>query len=914
MNNLISWREIITPHDDVMKGEYKNSDFAIDLAQSTSGEGRDEYTDPNEFFARTYLTSGMKGLLLQAAKRVSGQDGDPVMQIKTAFGGGKTHSMLALYHFMKSGNNISSVREILNEAEISALPKINIAVLVGTALSTSDERVSKIFPDIKINTFWGEMAAQLAESSGDKKIFELVRTSDEKGVSPGSKILREIFDSCGPCLILMDEIVAYGRKLNDKTLSAGTFGNFLSFIQELTEAAKTSKNSLIAASIPESDMEVGDSQGREICKAIEKFFGRMETIYNPVEAREGFEVVRRRLFKECTNLEARDRTADTFSKFYRYNKKDFPVEAGELSYKDRIKSCYPIHPEIFDRLYKEWSTLENFQRTRGVLRFMAGVIYNLWNKGDSNALIMPGSIDFSEQRIRTNLLKSLSSQDNWIAIIDNEVDGLDSIPRNKDKEIPRYGKDGASVKIARAIMLGSAPSNSSQTTRGIDSAAIRLGVIQPGENISVYNDALNTLRDSLSYLYADSNAGKFWYDTRPTLRKTVEERASQIDNLRIDAEIINRLRRINRGKIFSGIHVCPSTSFDVNDEQTARLVILPPSESYNRRDDSIIKKFSLELINNRGNLPRMHKNMLVFLAPDSENLADLRKIAGFYLAWRSINDDIGILNLDQRQIRETQNNIKRYDDEIMNKLCKVWIWLLVPVTEKNDLQNLQFDLYEVRGDGNNLIERTESAIKGNDLIYTSWAAENLKSELDKLLWNGKSDICVKTLWDCLTQYYYLPKIANYGVLESAIKKGLESDKYFALADSKDSDGKYINLRYNFSCESVNKESYLVKPEFIPKKEEEPEQLPTLPEEKINTPPERKTREFYLSAKLNPTRLKRDFDALKDEIIPHLMTGGNLEISVNIDFAASDEISENIQHILSENCKALGHNDFRFNSR
>ncbi|MBQ7577078.1 MAG: ATP-binding protein [Synergistaceae bacterium] len=916
MNNLTSWREIITPHDDVMKGVYKNSDFAIDLAQSTSGEGRDEYSNPNEFFSRTYLTSGMKGLLLQAAKRVTNQDGDPVMQIKTAFGGGKTHSMLALYHFMRSGNNIKSVREILDEAKISALPRVNIAVLVGTALNVSEARVSKVFPDIKINTFWGEMAAQLAESSGDKTIFERVRKNDEDGTSPGSQVLREIFDSCGPCLILMDEIVAYGRKLNDRKLSAGTFGNFITFIQELTEAARTSKNSLIAASIPESDMEVADSQGKEICRTIEKFFGRIETIYNPVEPREGFEVVRRRLFKECANPEARDITADSFSKFYRYNKKDFPFEASELSYKDRIISCYPIHPEIFDRLYKEWSTLENFQRTRGVLRFMASVIYNLWDKSDSNALIMPGSIDFSEQNIRTNLIKSLSSQDTWSAIIDNEVDGLDSIPRKNDREITRYGKDHASIKIARAIMLGSAPSSPSQqkTKRGIDSASIRLGVIQPGENISVYNDALNTLRDSLAYLYSDSDGNNFWYDTRPTLRKTVDERASQVDDLKIDSEIIKRLGKMNRGQIFSGVHVCPDSAFDVTDEQRARLVILPPSKSYNGRDDDIAKKFCLEIMNDCGRSPRMHKNMLVFLAPDSENLEGLRKIARFYIAWRSISDDREILNLDSRQIRETQANIKRYDDEIMNKLCSVWIWLLVPSLENGqDLKNLNFERYRISNDGSNLIERTESAIKDYDLIYTSWAPENLRFELDKLLWDGKNDICVKTLWDCLTQYCYLPKLAKYSVLETAIKRGLESDKYFALADSKDSDGKYINFRYNFSCESVNKESYLVKPEFIPKPEESKPQDSTKPEqEKITTPePEHKTREFYLTAKLDPSRFARDFDKIKDEIIPHLMTGGSLEISVNIDFVASDEISGNIQHILSENCKALGHENFRF---
>ena len=100
----------------------------------------------------------------------------------------------------------------------------------------------------------------------------------------------------------------------------------------------------------------------------------MESIWKPVAANEGFEVVRRRLFLPCKNEAERDRICTVFSQFYNENKADFPIEASEVTYRDRMISCYPIHPEIFDRLYNDWSTLERSQRTRGVLRLMAAVL------------------------------------------------------------------------------------------------------------------------------------------------------------------------------------------------------------------------------------------------------------------------------------------------------------------------------------------------------------------------------------------------------------------------------------------------------------------------------------------------------------------------------------------------------------
>ena len=225
---LPSWREIIEPHPDVARGQYLNAEFAADLSQVARGEGAYEYRDPVEFFARTYVTEGMKGLLLQALKRFSGRDGEPVLQLKTAFGGGKTHSLLALYHMARGGfsmDRVPNLQALLEQAELTELPKARVAVLVGTAMDPARSKRPVTLPGVTVNTIWGEMAAQLAIAAGDPSLYDHVKDADKKGVSPGSVAMKDLFDACGPCLILMDELVAYGKKIYEKTdLPAGPAG------------------------------------------------------------------------------------------------------------------------------------------------------------------------------------------------------------------------------------------------------------------------------------------------------------------------------------------------------------------------------------------------------------------------------------------------------------------------------------------------------------------------------------------------------------------------------------------------------------------------------------------------------------------------------------------------------------------
>jgi predicted AAA+ superfamily ATPase len=354
----------------VASGRYQQAEFAADLWQVRLGEGTDEYRNPREFFRRTYLTDSLKRLLVGAVQRLSGQGGDPVVQLQTNFGGGKMHSMLALYHLFSGAapGDLTGADAVLAEAGVKTLPTVQRVVLVGKRMSPGNPVTN---PDgTVVRTLWGELAYQL----GGKKAFARVQADDEKATSPGD-VLRELFKTYGPCLVLIDEWVAYARQLHDQSdLPAGSFETQFTFAQALTESAKLAGNCLLVISLPASDtagaqadnVEVGGIRGREALDRLRNVVGRVESSWRPATAEEGFEIVRRRLCEPLAGPEAfkqRDVTARAFADLYRTQNTEFPPECRTADYERRIQAAYPIHPEIFDRLHSQYGRARSYGTT-----------------------------------------------------------------------------------------------------------------------------------------------------------------------------------------------------------------------------------------------------------------------------------------------------------------------------------------------------------------------------------------------------------------------------------------------------------------------------------------------------------------------------------------------------------------------
>ena len=899
--NLKPWREVVNPHKDVASGRYQQAEFAADLWQVHLGEGSDEYRKPAEFFRRTYLTESLTRLLSGAVQRLTGNGGDPVVQLQTNFGGGKTHSMLALYHLFSgtAPGELLGIDVVLKNAGTTKLPKVNRVVLVGNKISPGNP-VTKADGTI-VRTLWGELAWQLGYAAGGakeaKKAFRRVQADDEKATNPGD-VLRELMDEYGPCLILIDEWVAYARQLHDAAdLPAGNFETHFTFAQALTESAKVAKQCLLVISLPASDTtgsphtqandeEVGGERGRAALNRLQNVIGRVEASWRPASAEEGFEIVRRRLFEPLVDqaqFVARDTVARVFFDFYGTQQQEFPSECRDADYEKRLKAAYPIHPEIFDRLYTDWSTLVKFQRTRGVLRLMATVIYSLWEKGDKNPLILPANISIDDPRVQFELTRYLS--DNWVPVIEKDVDGPNSLPLRLDGEVPNLGKFAACRRVARAIYLGSAPT-ATAAHRGIEDRRIKLGCVMPGETPAVFGDALRRLAGAATYLYQDGP--RYWYSTQPTVTKLAEDRAEQLkrDPDKVVQELDKRLRAdVRKIGDFSGVHALPQSSQDVVNDLDARLVILGIDQTYGRDPGSAGEIEARAILEKRGNAPRLYRNTLVFLAADKTRLQDLDEAARRYLAWDSILAEKIELNLDPQQAKQAETQKSTADSAVTARLPETYQWLLVPVQSS---PQAAVEWQSIRLSGQDaLAVRASKKLRSDELLVTGFGATRLRMELDRVpLWRG-NHVAIKQLVEDFARYLYLPRLKDSAVLIEAIREGLRlmtwSQDSFAYAESfDDAAGRYRGLRcgelVNISKDNLS--GLLVRP-GVALKQHQAETAPPPPEDTDKSkekpppppPPEtnvRKPKRFHGSVSLNPARVGRDAGRVADEVISHLV--------------------------------------------
>ena len=939
---LKPWREVVTPHKDVASGKYSQAEFAADLWQVYLGEAASEYQHPTEFFRRTFITEGLGKLMSNAVLRLSGKGGDPVVELQTNFGGGKTHSMLALYHLFSGtpAAELPGSEHVLKEAECNVPANVNRAVVVGTKISPG----SPIRKDdgTVVRTIWGEIAWQL----GGREGYEMVREDDENATNPGDR-LKRLFNRFSPCLILIDEWVAYARQLHEGSdLPAGSFDTQFTFAQTLSESAKTAKNTLLVVSIPASDNEIGGDWGQRALSRLKNAIGRVESSWRPASPDEGFEIVRRRLFEPITDKQdfvARDAVARAFVEMYRTQHNEFPLECREAEYERRIKMAYPIHPELFDRLYNDWSTLDKFQRTRGVLRLMAAVIHSLWERQDGNLLIMPATVPIDDPAVQFELTRYLDDQ--WTPVITKDVDGEHSLPLSLDREVPNLGRYSACRRVARTIYVGSAPTQRA-ANRGIDDRQVKLGCVQPGETVATFGDALRRLTDRATYLYVDGR--RYWYSTQPTVTRLAEDRSGQFHEHDVLDEIVRRLREEARSRgDFYRVHACSGSS-DIPDEREARLVILGPEHPHIKgQDDSPAKIFAQTILDNRGNSPRNYRNTLVFLAGDATRLKELQIAIRQYLAWKSICDEKEQLNLDPFQSKQADTKRRNANDTARARIPETWQWLLAP--GQSELRGAP-DWTEIRLQGtDSLALRASKKLKNEEMLLVHMGGIRLRLELDRVpLWRG-DDVLVKQLIEDFATYLYLPRLRDPDVLLGAIREGVSrltwETETFALAQGKDeSTGRYLGLEV---ARLINLQSdggmLLVKPDVaarqiridaarrgtstVPGEEtispEQPSEAVFPPDSGAQgtvqpgdssvTPQAPVYRRFYGSVKLDSLRVGRDAGRIADEVIQHLtkLVNARVEVTLEIQAWLPDGASDKTVRDVTENCRTLRFDSFGF---
>ena len=931
-SDLKSWRDVIHPNTDVIEGNFRKSEFAADLQEVFEGNAKTpEYGETDIFFNQTYITPGLHQLLVNTLKRLGGRDSDPVIQLKTGFGGGKTHSLIALYHLV-TGINIlrelpaeseyarlrEEIEDILEEADWDQGTPLNanVAVLVGTYLSTTDADETK--QGDPLNTLWGMMADQL----GGQDAYNIIRDAAREGIAPGGKQLDTLFEYVGSSVILIDELVAYVRNVQ-----GGTQASIYTFFQNLTEAVNRSRNITLVATLPEGQVQAGGEGGMTVMDTLEAILERVDAVSIPLEVDNAYEVVRRRLFGPIIDKTERDLTCEAFRKMYQNSRSEYPSNVSDQDYLKRMKDCYPIHPEIFDRLFEDWSVIPGFQRTRSVLRIMATCISRLYQEQDPSLLIMPANLTLDDPALADEFTRLLArSGGNWDPVvqeIDSHGSRTDQIDRNSQSFIEA---GSAARRIARTIFLGSA---TGRAVTGISQQQIHLGVVEPGQGVSVYNDALSRMTGNLYFLYNLDD--RYYFYTQENLNKVAIDRAAEYTEEDIYAEIVSRLERTVQTT--ANVRVCPTGPNLVKDFQTIQYVILPPQASLPSREKEtdIASETALKILtsNTDDDRPRTFRNTLLFIAARRDDIRDLRNLVKNYLAWNSVmNGDVlhrALTNLEGARLDQTTENLEATEDAVTAALFKAYRWGLAPSQADPQKNDYGFSVVDTKPTGGKIVQRLREKFTDDDAIVTKIAPDIFAGKLQQYIWNSdayQDHIEVERLWELMAQNVYMPRLRDRNVLATCIRDGIAAGTFgYASAYQ---DGDYQNFRFEEQIGGLriveDSPAVLINPEMakLIKEEQRVEPEPPTPPEPdlkpvddetgiVVEPPQAQGPTHVVVTKALQLELPfmYEIETLQDEIARTLQAdGGNVKIEITVTANKPDGFSENTTRAVKQNSEHL----------
>lgn len=634
---LKPWYAVATPHEDIREGRLAEAVFAANVWAVVQDTAPEVYLDPEEFFRKTYLTTGLSTVLnrVAGALRRGGESGDRIISLQTAFGGGKTHTLVALWHLAKHVDRLkgSPHGEGLRKAVGGRLPEKVKGVAVFTNQTCDATQGRQVEDGVHLRTLWGELAYQL----GGKALYERVRANDESQRVPQGLFV-EILQAASPCLILLDELADYcvgaaAVPVGDTSLADQT----VSFIQQLTESVQQVPGAVVVATLPASKYEVAQSEkGQEAFVTLEKRFQRLGADVKPVADEEIYEVVRARLFESITPESEPDypkKVAQVYQGMYAAHAGEVPSEAAKNTYREQLQRAYPFHPLLIDALYTRWGSHPDFQRTRGVLRLLASLVGDVWKRRQGSTetqhLIQPCHIRWSVDALQAALTRLWGPPYQSVAAADVIGDrsnaGIFDEERGGD-----YRSESIGQGLASAILLGSFGGQGGRS--GFSSKDLKLACAKQGLNWNYADGAMLELENRCFYLHtatAGSLGKRYWFGTKPTLNKLVVQYRQQSAKENFGEEILEDLRAESQKGALAGAtwRVIVNPAEDLPEQKSLTLLVLPPSLAWDENGgakDAIQKR--VKAISTRcGGKDRLYRNTLLFLVGTARGLSKLRQ-------------------------------------------------------------------------------------------------------------------------------------------------------------------------------------------------------------------------------------------------------------------------------------------------
>ncbi|MBN1185441.1 MAG: DUF499 domain-containing protein [Bacteroidales bacterium] len=910
---LVPWFKNVTPHLDIRQGNLDESVFAANLAEVALGHGREVYQNPSVFFSKTYFTEGLKNVAKRVIKGLNGEEDaeNRVISLQTGFGGGKTHTLISLYHIAKSGKKLGNLLHTQSLLDYIGKPDFdNASIAIFTNRTNDPTQGRKTEDGLTIRTLWGELAYQLAGKTG----YEVIRPNDENRTAPKG-LFKEVLKNTSNALILIDELADYcvaasGVQVGGSTLSDQT----ISFIQELSETVASMNNCVLVATLPASVEEVANSEkAAQILNSLSNRLGRVGADTKPVADEEIFEVIRYRLFENIGSNDIINNTVNKYCELYSELKTEVPDYASRSEYKERIKKSYPFHPELIDIFRIKWASNHNFQRTRGVLRLLASIVTDLWRRQESltgtNALIHISDINFSNLDALSGQLKKLYGN-GYDAVLTADVSGKSSNAFRIDKSKKELGDYNLAEGLASAILLGSFGSTGSN--KGTSVPELKLATIKPNSfNHNNIHTALDLLEESAHYLYYSTTGHKrYWFHTKPNINILINQGKGDIKDVDIEADIIRRLHEKSRSIQLFNVIVNPSE--DIPEQQKPTLVILSPKylanpDHLNGNTKPIIEKIATK----KGNSERIYRNTMLFLVCSEVTFGKLQSDIRDYLACSKISTEYAN-QLERDQKDDIKRRIEESSKDSEKSLAAAYS-IIVKYSVKNGFEKLLLRQFKESFDSqvNNYVI---SALKDEEWLLGSVGLNILRNS--NLLPTVENPIKTKDVYEAFIRFDDKPMITGVGAIQdSLLRYCTNGDFCIASGDGKE----FTKIFYQAAVpyfEVTNNSYYLLDKSLKPKppeqeiveegkeKEKEKEKPPVPPEKE--EPQIKKFKAITVSGKIPVEKYHELFTCF---ITPFAMSGNKLDIEVKfkIKSTESSPLDETKQQYKSakEAAKQLG---------
>jgi hypothetical protein len=742
-----SWYDVIQPHADIRKGHFDESVFAADLGDVIDAVAAPDYNDPYLFFSKTYFTHGLTNLLTRVYGKLTTGQGPSVIQIQTPFGGGKTHALVAIYHYLKHGQR---AEELLPQGVKLLSP--HVCAVAGNHWEPLQGRTTE---GVTRRTFWGELAFQI----GGREGYEVLRENDERGISPGKDKLRAFLEAHQPFVILFDEILEYinraldVRDQTDVSLGTQTF----SFFQELTEAVAVLPRGMLVVTLPSSHLEDFGDREEESLARMGRIFGRVESIETPVQGEEVYAVIRRRLFEEETLRAVPMRQiVHRYFQCYQQHHDDLPPKARDPNYKDKMELAYPFHPDLIDILYEKWSTFPTFQRTRGVLRLLANVVEDLYQREVALDLILPGDVNLEHTAIRQEFLKHVGRE--YEGVLGSDIAGHEAKAQALDRA-NRSWKHLAQ-RVSTAIFVHSFSADDSE--KGVSLPYVKLATLREDDIPALVTDVLQRLSNELWYL--NKRAAVYYFSRIPNLNRMVLDK-KELFNENYETEM-RRIIEAEIGRQFTP-YLWPESAEGIRDNRELKLVLLRPEDAGNQIP---------QWIERRGERFREYKNTLFFALADVAGFARLREDVKTVMALREIKISIDAGESPQLEARR---------DEIARRLRDI---------ERDFSYNVR-RMYHILQAGERRIDLGQPTAGKETLSHWYWreltsadvgaiATQLSQRTLKAKFLADREQIATATVLDQFYKNPELPAPAEPGVVARAIQLAVQ-DGALGLAEGHD---------------------------------------------------------------------------------------------------------------------------------